>query len=90
MKHPFADLELARRLERTEGRANVDFIEARAKAFPDWGAEWIEVAGVYAMFDNPGSPLTQTFGLGMFEPLEAEHFDELEEFFNERGADVFP
>jgi hypothetical protein len=89
MKYPFADVELARRLERTEGRSNVDFIEARTRAFPDWGAEWIEVAGTYAMFDNPSSPLTQTFGLGMFEPPAAADFAALEKFFHDRGAAVF-
>ena len=89
MKYPFADLELARRLERTEGQGNVDFIDARNQAFPDWGAEWIEVAGTRAMFDGASSPLTQTFGLGMFEALAAEQLDEIEQFFRARGADVF-
>src|SRR6185503_10373489 len=89
MNYPFADLELARRLERTEGQGNVDFIEARRKAFPDWGAEWIEVAGTRAMFDGPGSPLTQTFGLGIFEALTVEQLDEIEGFFLKRGVDVF-
>jgi GNAT superfamily N-acetyltransferase len=89
MKYPFADLELARRFERTESRSNAGFIEARAQAFPDSGAEWIEVAGAFAMFDGPGSPVTQTFGLGMFEPLRAEDLDRIEQFFFERGADVF-
>ena len=89
MKYPFADVELARRLEKTEGQGNVAFIEARKKAFPDSDAEWIEVAGTHAMFDGPGSPLTQTFGLGMFEPLAAEQLDEIEQFFQSRSADVF-
>ena len=89
MNYPFADLELARRLERTEARGNAQFVEARARVFPDVGAEWIEVAGAYAMFDRPGSPVTQTFGLGMSEPLTAEHFAELEQFFLARSADVF-
>lgn len=88
-RYPFADLELARKLERTEARANREFVEARVKAFPDWGAEWTEVAGTYAMFDGPGSPLTQTFGLGMFESHEAPHFDEIENFFKQRGGGVF-
>jgi len=87
--YPFADLELARKLERTEARANREFVEARVKAFPDWGAEWTEVAGTYAMFDGPGSPLTQTFGLGMFESHEAQHFDAIENFFIQRGGGVF-
>jgi hypothetical protein len=89
MKYPFADIELARRLEKTEGQGNVDFIEARKEAFPDVGAECIEIAGTRAMFDGPGSPLTQTFGLGVFEPLAAEQLDEIEQFFQTRGADVF-
>lgn len=89
MRYPFADFDLARRLERTEARGNAGFVEARAKAFPDLGAKWIEVAGTSAMFDGPGSPVTQTFGLGMFEPLNAQNFAEIEKFFLERGADVF-
>ena len=64
MNYPFADIDLARRLERTEAQGNIDFVEARQQAFPDRGATWIEVAGTYAMFDGVGSPLTQTFGLG--------------------------
>src|SRR5678816_45243 len=89
VNYPFADLELARRLEGTEARTNVEFVEARKKAFPDSGAEWFEIAGTRAMFDSPGSPLTQTFGLGMFEPVTAEQLDEIEQFFQKRGADVF-
>ncbi len=89
LSFPFADVELARRLERAEARGNAGFVEARAKAFPDIGAEWTEVAGAYAMFDGPGSPVTQTFGLGMFEPVTAEHMEEVEQFFGERGAGVF-
>jgi GNAT superfamily N-acetyltransferase len=64
-------------------------VEARAQAFPTVGAEWIEVAGAYAMFDGANSPVTQTFGLGMLEPLTPEHFQALEQFFFTRGADVF-
>lgn len=87
--YPFADIELARRLERTEAQSNIDFIEAREEAFPDHGAKWIEVAGAFAMFDGAGSPLTQTFGLGMFQPITPAELDTLEEFFFSRGADVF-
>ena len=88
-EYPFADLELARRLERTEAQGNIEFIDARAEAFPERGAKWIEVAGSYAMFDGAGSPLTQTFGLGAFQPITAEELDRIEEFFLSRGADVF-
>jgi GNAT superfamily N-acetyltransferase len=85
---PFSDLALSRRLERAEGRSNADFVEARAKLFPESGAEWIEVAGAYAMFDGIGSPLTQTFGLGVFDPVTQADLEKLEEFFQQRGAHV--
>jgi GNAT superfamily N-acetyltransferase len=85
---PFADLALARRLERAEAMSSSCFVEARARLFPSSGACWIEVAGAYAMFDGPGSPITQTFGLGMFEPPIAGDLDRLEAFFHERGAET--
>lgn len=85
----FSDLELSRRLERTEAAANAEFVEARAMLFPNSGACWMEVAGAYAMFDGVGSPLTQTFGLGVFEPVTAEVLVRIETFFHEHGSDTF-
>ncbi len=85
----FSDLSLARRLEKTEARGNVEFVEARAKAFPNSGAQWMEVAGAYAMYDGVTSPLTQTFGLGLFETVSGAVIEQIEEFFRERGAPVF-
>src|SRR5262245_22534398 len=84
----FSDLSLSRRLERAEGRSNADFVEARAELNPEIGAEWIEVAGAYAMFDGTGSPVTQTFGLGVFDPVTQADLEKLEEFFQQRGAHV--
>jgi len=86
---PFADLALARRLERAEALSNVQFVEARARQFPASGSCWTEVAGVFAMYDGPSSPSTQTFGLGMWQPPSAEDLERLEAFFVERGAPVF-
>lgn len=83
---PFSDLSLARRLERAEGRSNADFVETRAELYPESGAEWIEIAGAYAMFDGIGSPLTQTFGLGVFDPVTPADMEKLESFFQGRGA----
>ena len=85
----FADLNLARRLERAEARSNIDFIEARALKSPETGAAWIEVAGTSAMFDGAASPLTQTFGLGMFQPIADDDLLRIEQFFTARGAPVF-
>ncbi len=84
----FADLELARRLERAEAAGGASFVEARSRLSPALGAEWIEVGGVYAMFDGPASPVTQTFGLGLFSETTAEDLDRLESFFQERSAPV--
>ena len=82
----FSDLALSRRLERAEGYACAQFADARSRLFPDSGAEWIECAGAYAVFDGVDSPLTQSFGLGIFEDLSASSLDVIERFFFERGA----
>lgn len=87
--YPLANLDLARRLERTEGLACASFVEARAQHQPGSGAVWTEVAGTYAMFDGVGSPITQTFGLGLFGEITDAHLEQLEAFFRERGSDVF-
>jgi hypothetical protein len=85
----FSDLSLSRRLERAEGRGCVDFVETRARLVPDSGACWIEVAGAYALYDGPASPLTQTFGLGLYQPATAADLEMIEAFFGQRGAPVF-
>lgn len=86
---PLADVALARRLERAEAVAGARFVEARARLAPDSGACWIEVAGAYAMFDTPSSPVTQSFGLGLFHTVTGIELGRLESFFRERGAPVF-
>ena len=86
---PFADVELARRLERAEAESNARFVDARARLAPASGACWIEVAGAYAMFDGATSPATQTFGLGIFQPGTAADLDRLEAFFHDRGAPAY-
>jgi hypothetical protein len=89
MSHAYVtDHTLACRLERAEGLANVASVEARAIAEPGFGATWIEVEGTLAMFDGPGSPLTQTFGLAMLSPPTAKALDEIESFFASRAADT--
>ncbi len=84
----FSDRNLSQKLERTEARSNVDFVRARAEIFPSSGAEWMEAAGAYAMFDGIESPLTQTFGLGVFDEVTNDDLDKIEAFFKERNAPV--
>ena len=82
----YLGLPLARRLESCEGAAGVQFVEARAQLFPETGACRFEAAGASATFDGPHSPITQSFGLGMFAmPTEAE-MESIENFFHSRGA----
>lgn len=83
----FMDIELARKLESAEGHVSVSFVEAR-NAISAGAAAAIERDGVRAIFDGVGSPLTQTFGLGMQAPVTASLLDELESFFVSRGAEV--
>ena len=85
---PFSDLSLSRRPERAEGHACVEYAEARRRLYPDSGASWMECAGAYAVFDGVDSPLTQTFGLGIFEELSSASLDAIERFFLERAAPV--
>lgn len=84
----FADLGLSRRLERAEGHACAQFAESRRRVYPASGAMWIECAGAYAVFDGVDSPLTQSFGLGIFEELGPISLDVIERFFLDRGASV--
>jgi GNAT superfamily N-acetyltransferase len=84
----FADLDLSRRLERAEGQSCLEFAEARGRLHPQSGATWIECAGAYAVFEGVHSPVTQSFGLGLFEPLTPAALDRMEAFFLDRGAVV--
>ncbi|MDZ4801776.1 MAG: hypothetical protein SGI92_26765 [Bryobacteraceae bacterium] len=83
---PFADLALSRRLEAAEGDACRQFAAARRRLQPSCGAEWMECGGGIAVFDGVDSPVTQAFGLGVFEPLTPEVLDAVEAFFFDRGA----
>lgn len=85
-----SDVQLSRRLERAEGHACRTFAAARGEVRPNGvHSESIEVAGAYAVFDGPDSPITQCFGLGVFEEAHPEHIEKIEQFFFERKAPVY-
>jgi GNAT superfamily N-acetyltransferase len=83
------DLALSQRLERAEAKASATYVDSRARVAPSLGAEWRDFGGTYAMFDGVGSPLSQTFGLGLFSAPSHEQLDAIESFFKDRGAEVF-
>ena len=87
--HAVTDLSLSRRLERAEAKASAAYVESRARTAPSLGAEWRDVSGTYAMFDGVGSPLSQTFGFGLFAPPTADDLTTIERFFLDRGAEAF-
>lgn len=83
------DIDFSQRLERAEGRAATRFVEARARFDPAVRAAWTELAGAYLLYDGPDSPATQTFGLGLFGLPSTGEMQQIEEFFESRGAPVF-
>lgn len=89
MSQVFADLTLARRLEKTEGHGNAAFVEAQAAIDPASGAIWKRAGGTFVMFAGVGSPITQTFGLGIHQPLTDSELDAIERFYTSRGSAVF-
>ncbi len=82
------DQALSRRLERAEGVVGTTFSETNQRVAPERGSTWRDFAGTHAIFDGPDSPMTQTFGLGLFAPVTRESLEEVEAFFTERGAPV--
>jgi GNAT superfamily N-acetyltransferase len=83
------DTALSQRLERAEAMASAAYVESRSRAAPALGAEWRDFDGTYAMFDGVGSPLSQTFGFGLFSPPTSAQLEAIESFFQDRGAEVF-
>src|SRR5688500_7150774 len=85
----FADAALAKRLETAEGHGNAAFVDEQARREPYSGAIRTTVAGTLAMFAGVGSPITQTFCLGIHERPSERDMDVLERFFTSRGSAVF-
>lgn len=84
----FVDRAFSQKLERTEAEANASSVMARKKLFPRSGSEWKDFQGTYAMYDGVESPLTQTFGLGLFEDDCEKSLKQIESFFQQHGAPI--
>src|SRR4051794_1867412 len=82
----FADRELAKRLEAAEGYGCAEFADARRRLDPHSSAAWMKCAGTTVVFDGADSPITQTFGLGMYEAPSSETLDVIEQFYRDRAA----
>lgn len=85
----FSNKALSQKLEGAEARFNAAIVDSHAKHASGSHVEWKEIGGVYAMFDGVESPLTQTFGLGLFEESTHEIFEKLEAFYHQHKSPIF-
>jgi Acetyltransferase (GNAT) family len=82
----FADLTLARRVERAWDFLGVENARSQRKRAPESGAEVIEVGGGHAVFLGAGSPLSQAQNLGLHGPVVGYDLGRMEQFFRDRGT----
>jgi GNAT superfamily N-acetyltransferase len=84
----FADLDLARRLEKLETWVAGEHGRARLALWPEKDTAVVEVAGGVACFLGEGSMLNETRGMGLNGPVSGEDLDAVEHVFFGRGTSV--
>lgn len=84
----FASIALAARIERAEACLMRDAALAAARRRPGAGAFATPIAGGFATFAAPGSPLDKVAGLGFAGPVDAGELEAVERTYAERGAPV--
>jgi GNAT superfamily N-acetyltransferase len=85
---PFADQDLARRVEDAWAYLGVENARAQARLDPRSDAAALPVGGGYAVFMGAGSPLSQVQGVGLYGPVGEADLERMEAFYRERGAPV--
>ncbi|PKQ15681.1 MAG: hypothetical protein CVT67_08135 [Actinobacteria bacterium HGW-Actinobacteria-7] len=83
---PFADFELAKRLESFSAAEMRRFAQTAGAVFSGSPAGWIEVAGGIAAFIEVDSPVNQATGMGFAGVVDALEIEEVERFYLDRGA----
>ena len=81
-------LDLARRIELSEAQAALDGAETIERLQPGCGAAVEPIAGGFAIYCGPNSPVTQAVGLGLSGPVTDEEFDRLEAFYRSRNEPI--
>lgn len=85
---PFADQDLARRVEEAWDCLGVQNAQAHARLDPGSGATTLPVGGGHAVFMGAGSPLSQAQGLGLYGPVSDAELESMEVFYRARGAPI--
>jgi hypothetical protein len=82
----FADLDLARRLERADAAKHLAYAEARARLLGADCCAWETIGGGYAVFAGTDNPYSRVVGLGLDGPICVAAFEQCEAFYRRRGA----
>lgn len=82
------DIALSRRIELADARTAVGCAEMLLRRWPDSGVAFEKIAGGYAIFCGPNSPLTQAVAMALDGNATEEEFDRLESFYRQRGEPV--
>ncbi len=84
--HPvLVNPSLARHLETKYALVSSEHAHTRSRLYPASGACVEEIAGGYAVFTEPGCPVSGARGLGMKGAVSEAAMDNLERFFSDRG-----
>jgi GNAT superfamily N-acetyltransferase len=81
-------IELARRIELAEAQAAAGCAETLRRLRPEIGAAVERLAGGYAVYCGPNSPVTQAVGVALDGAISEKEFDQLESFYRERNEPV--
>ena len=81
----FSDLILAERLEHIEAVTAENYVKRLAQRRPGVDVAVEEVAGGRAVFAGPGSPLSESKGIGLHGPVTQADLDRMERIFFSRG-----
>jgi ribosomal protein S18 acetylase RimI-like enzyme len=84
----FASTDLAARIERADACLMRDTAAAAAHRRPGTGAFATPLAGGFATFTAPGSPINKIAGLGFAGPLDPAELEAVERAYAERGVAV--
>jgi hypothetical protein len=82
------NLALAKRIEHAEAQAGAAASELLAQSRPASGAAVERIAGGYALFAGPSSPVTQAIGCGLEGLVSRDEFARLESFYSEKNEPV--